>query len=565
MGAAVSTIPFVSVAESRPLAPAGLGLAPPGAAELDELRGDHELARELDALLVRVARSSGAVELAIGEALAAFGVGDRAMRRGWASISDHAREVLDLSRRSAQGLARLARELPRRPLLRGALCSGEVSIRKAQVVLPVAVGEDEARWVERARADTVRALEAAVKAVGRPAAEEDDEGWEKLSAPLAPEKLAVVDEALALAAKTLGKRSTRAQQLEALAQEYLGEHPLEESAERCPCSGFRKLSPPRSARIAELQARLERETERWRDLAQVEPLAAVEAGLEGERSPKAIEARLCELATTWRSWDRLLGWLALVVKRSRIFDLFGFADFSRYCDERLGLGGRTVEQRVWLEERLWEVPALRQAVENGLSYEKARLVARRRDPAEIDRWLFRSEELTCIALRRAMDAEEETQMRARRRIVLRVPSRVAALLSVAFEAARRARKRPLSPGECLVELAEHFIAVWKPLVKGRRTRSRKVRERDLGWCLVPGCSRGADDAHHVLYRSLGGGHDPSNLVSLCSPHHLRGVHMGNVRVHGRAPTALVWELGEREALRLDGLKPRPSRTALRSS
>jgi hypothetical protein len=32
-------------------------------------------------------------------------------------------------------------------------------------------------------------------------------------------------------------------------------------------------------------------------------------------------------------------------------------------------------------------------------------------------------------------------------------------------------------------------------------------------------------------------------VSLCAVHHLRGVHMGRLRVSGTAPDRLRWELG----------------------
>jgi 5-methylcytosine-specific restriction endonuclease McrA len=62
---------------------------------------------------------------------------------------------------------------------------------------------------------------------------------------------------------------------------------------------------------------------------------------------------------------------------------------------------------------------------------------------------------------------------------------------------------------------------------------------------VPGCSRPAAHAHHVTFRSRGGGDDPSNLVALCAPHHLHGVHRNWIRVRGQAPDQLVWELGER--------------------
>jgi len=60
---------------------------------------------------------------------------------------------------------------------------------------------------------------------------------------------------------------------------------------------------------------------------------------------------------------------------------------------------------------------------------------------------------------------------------------------------------------------------------------------------VPGCSRAAAHAHHVRFRSAGGTDEAGNLVALCAAHHLHGVHAGYLRVRGRAPSSLVWELG----------------------
>ncbi len=92
-------------------------------------------------------------------------------------------------------------------------------------------------------------------------------------------------------------------------------------------------------------------------------------------------------------------------------------------------------------------------------------------------------------------------------------------------------------------LAEHFIRTWKEASKERSTRQRKVRDRDGGWCQVPGCSKAAKDVHHIIHRSRGGVDDPWNLTPVCLVHHHQGLHRGFVRVRGRAPDALVWELG----------------------
>jgi len=64
---------------------------------------------------------------------------------------------------------------------------------------------------------------------------------------------------------------------------------------------------------------------------------------------------------------------------------------------------------------------------------------------------------------------------------------------------------------------------------------------------VPGCSRAAVHAHHIIPRSQGGTDDPENLVSLCAAHHLHGIHGGRMRVTGTAPDKLVWEFGLRRS------------------
>jgi len=175
----------------------------------------------IDPLLVRVARGHGALDVGIGERLALLADGDAALRLGYSGVGDYARERLGIAPRTAQDLARLARGLRERPLLRAAVRCGEVSARKAQVVLPVARGDAEAGWVARAQSETVRALEAAVKAAGCAPAD-DDERWERIWADLSPAARASVDEAMALAGKLLGATAPRWQRLEAICQEYLG-------------------------------------------------------------------------------------------------------------------------------------------------------------------------------------------------------------------------------------------------------------------------------------------------------------------------------------------------------
>ena len=133
-------------------------------------------------------------------------------------------------------------------------------------------------------------------------------------------------------------------------------------------------------------------------------------------------------------------------------------------------------------------------------------------------------------------------MCARGTLELLVPARVADLLAAAFRAAQKKAGRWLSPGECLLEISRHFKKTWQGVVDERSTPQRKARRRDE-YCQVPGCSRLASHAHHLVPRSAGGGDEPDNLAGVCTAHHLHCIHRGWIRVSGRAPDKLVWELG----------------------
>ncbi len=524
------------------LAEEALALAPPWAHERRNLLRD-EAALLLDRLLVRVAHGEGALDVAIGAGLDALDAGDRALRLGYSSIRDYARERLGIAPRTAQAMARLARELRSRPLLREAVRRGEVSACKARAVLPLARGDAEVEWVARAKAGTVRALDAAAR--GRaPGAEDADEAWERVEIDLSPEQRAVVDEALSLAGNVIGGRPPAWQRVEALCEEYLGSHPVD------PAEADPGALLPGAPSLEDVKAGLEAEMGDWRWLDEAHAELWAERGpgpaVEAPVPPSAggpfvdvvrLDADLRRLGAMRDRWDELLGHLAQLVRSLGLWKDMGFATFGHYAEERLGLAERTVAQRVALERRLHALPALREAMRAGrVSYEKARLVAAAADEGSAEAWIAQAERSTCIALRREIDAREEAQMSARGRLVLRLPVRVAVLL---HDALRAAREGEMTPGECLVRVARHFLETWK----GHRKRKRRVLARDRGWCTVPGCSRAAAHEHHIVPRSAGGSDDPSNLASLCAAHHLHGVHMGYLRVSGLAPDGLTWELG----------------------
>ncbi|WP_369730613.1 HNH endonuclease [Anaeromyxobacter sp. Fw109-5] len=517
-----------------------LDLPPLTMAELETwFRGGEPEADACEQLLAWAARARGALDLAIGEGLDALRHGDRLAELGY-HLDDYAREVLDLGKRSAESLARLGAGLRARPLLRDALRSGRVRIRAAETVLPVAVGEAEALWVERASVQTVRELEGAVRAARAPAGDDEDE-WVQLRTHLPPDERLVVDEALAAAREQL-PGSTRTEQLEALAQEYLGEFSTDGDSDgtRPLGPGFRAcgLGPP--ARRAAVGAA----TDRWAELPPVPELAAPQVSFDEASTAQEIDERLRALARLRVGWDRLIGFCGLAVKRSGMHVLLGYGGFRQYVEERLGLPARAVEQRVALEKRLWESPPLQEARRQGVSYEKLRVLARLPE-TDMASWLPRALGATCITLKREVEGERERQMRARQKLLVPLPRRVAVLLAAAIEAVRGRFGRVLSTGTCLAVLAFHFLASWRGAERRSKSRSKKVRERDQGWCQVPGCSHRAAHSHHIDFRSHGGSDDPENQVGLCAFHHLRCIHGGFLRVFGRAPDGLTWRLGGR--------------------
>jgi hypothetical protein len=308
--------------------------------------------------------------------------------------------------------------------------------------------------------------------------------------------------------------------------------------------------------LADIKEGLEAEMNRWLWLDEIHasgpaergPGGPVPAPVPGSAEEPAdvlqVDADVRRLAEMRRSWDALLGRLAMLVQWSGVWRDMRFATFGHYCAERLGLAERTVAQRASLDRKLYAFPALREALEAGrVSYEKARLVAEIADDASLDGWIALAERSTCIALRREVERREEAQTCAQGSLSIRMPGSVAILLRAAIAAALEVEGRWMTAGECLVRVAQHFIDTWKDATPRRKTVSQRVLERDLGWCQVPGCSRPADDSHHITFRSAGGSDDPANQTGACKPHHLHGIHRGYVRVRGRAPDALTWELG----------------------
>jgi hypothetical protein len=174
-------------------------------------------AATLDALAAGCARGAAAHDLALGEGLDLLARTGGHVRLGYSGVGDLARERLGLPADQARRLRRIAERLRSRPLLRGAVVKGEVTLRKAEVVASEAVGAEEAYWVARARVDTVRRLEAAVRS-GPADAEED---WHRLRIGLTLEGTKVLDVAMDVAEVLVGPTAPPWRRFSVIAMEFL--------------------------------------------------------------------------------------------------------------------------------------------------------------------------------------------------------------------------------------------------------------------------------------------------------------------------------------------------------
>jgi hypothetical protein len=142
---------------------------------------------------------------------------------------------------------------------RGALQSGRLRIRAAETILPVARGDAEARWVQRAAEVTVRQLEQEVRRA-RKGLPEPEKDWLRLRTQLPPEDREVFELGLEVAAHVLPSASTPLDRLEAMTMEFVGafSHDVENDETRPLGSCFRRIGPGEGARREALEKELDR-------------------------------------------------------------------------------------------------------------------------------------------------------------------------------------------------------------------------------------------------------------------------------------------------------------------
>ena len=290
---------------------------------------------------------------------------------------------------------------------------------------------------------------------------------------------------------------------------------------------------------------------------------------------------------------------------------FGYVSMLEYMERALHYGPHAAKERLRVASELFELPRLAEKFRAGeLPYSVVREVTRVAVPDNEEAWLASTEGKTAREVERMVsglakgadpDARPDPRL-VRHRIVLEVDGEHYAKWRAMRTACDDERGERLSDDDLVDVLVRapggdgtsapcmHAVTTCRickqstlvaggmetPLGENARDRlrcdavevgdleredgsrmasdipsatRRRVFIRDRFACAVPGCRAGRNlDLHHVIWRTRGGTHAMSNLVTLCSGHHGQ-VHDGLLELTGVAPDRLVFafrRLGEDE-------------------
>lgn len=492
--------------------------SPPSVAALVFLRG-----READGRLRELIANRTALRPVLGALARAFL--DRRLYQalGWRCLSDWTREKLGVGERSVREWARVWRRLAALPRLRAAVTSGAVSWTVARRVVALATPETERAVLESVRGRTLRAVEALLRAV-RERAPEPDAGRDRVAVRLPADArlLRMWQAACELARRTAGDQLPEWACAEAIAAEAASSLGAGEQRLR-PARTPRDRKPPTCGGEHGLRTRVWRGL-CWRPRGARAPaeVAALGEGL-ADASPLEVARRLQTAVGFRQALDFELGRVLRQVVERKLYRELGFESFDRYVEERLDLAPRSARRLVRLARAEDRAPQVANAFRCGeLTAYQAEALLRAARP---ERWIPRARAVTLRRLEDDLDAG------ARVAIAFRAPREVAAFfLDV------------LARAGSLEKLLAHVIRTW--LEEGEHFGDHRIFARDGYRCTVPGCRcRRGLERHHVWFRSRGGPDADWNQTALCWFHHHRGVHEARIRIGGRAPDALVFELG----------------------
>jgi hypothetical protein len=507
-------------------------------------------------------------------------------RLGYARLGDYARERLGLSARQLQELARVHRTLPGLPALERALVANELPWSKVRLVARVASAEDAAAWIARAREMPTRQLEQEVRASAprlEPEDPSDTPSEQRVVVRCTPavcEKWAFARE---MAERMAGQCLRAGDALELVAAEVFSALSID--------AGFAELmDEPQAPRRSEALGSRERGTvpaarAPARDLPR--PVASLATGLE-EADAFELDRRLRLAVRLERTLDAAIAPLLRRVLSPEYEWRGDYRALASYATDELGMSASKARALLRLERAGDLCPELREAYRSGrLSWVQAQCllplllldlpgdwrgtwvtwadrVTVRRLEADVERALLlraghdRAWQRCKFHPERAQDpippAERQlcapdVDPEATQELSWRVPREVASLFFGVRETLRaklrRERSRFLTDGQVFDGLLDCALLTWS-LRDPRARRPDPVMERDGYLCAVPGCtSRRNLHDHHIVFRSACGSDAGENRITLCAFHHQRALHAGLLRIRGRAPDELVFELGLR--------------------
>jgi hypothetical protein len=509
-------------------------------------------------------------------------VGTRAWETlGYARLADYADERLGRSARSVQDLARVGAVFGRLPQLRAALAGGRLGWTKARLIARVATRDDVERWIAYARGVTAATLSREVRRVDRGSLEEN--GLERDRSLSRWFEVACTPEvrwrwgcARSFARQVHGGRLSLSGSAEMIAAEVLSALPPDPhseqgdpDADQRPPTSLGEVMGSRGSRGDDPGLRDEPSPPD----DECFPVPSAPAGLDElarslERAdPFELDRRLRVAVERERRLDARIGPLLEVVMGRRIHTMLGHATREGYVRERLGLEPSWGRALLRIERAARASPTYAAAYRRGaLTALQARtlvpLVLSELCESRIAAWVERAGAFT---LRRLTDDVEqallvretdpETWLRTGglpEEAECREPSATGDPLREREIGANGGAPRETSRVRMIIDadVARLLRAVLCTVrrrierVTGRLPTRGEARD---GWrCVVPGCTsmRNLHD-HHIRFRSAGGSDEPSNRVTLCAFHHLRGVHSGIVRCTGTAPDRLRIALGVR--------------------
>ncbi len=559
-----------------------------------------EAALFLDGQMRLLARAHARLSLRLGEALQPMLKRSGYSALGYAKSADYCREELGASQSTAERMVRLHKGLQNFPLVNEAFLKGDLS--ECQVLLLLSrlpkLG-DEAGWVEKARALTVRALE---EELGAEATEPRPCPAGERHYRFTPGTMLDWHMGRELAGRLHGSDLNDAQFLEFLAAEFLaGPHPRptdEPIPEEAP--------PPREPRTRELWKVLEVEYGRWDyfDWQAIAVQLSPELQQPLPELPHERQSAINDLFLCRRRLHLHLGRMLFTFSRLSLWRDSGFASLGHYAQERLGLSTTTVHRLITRERLFLENPDVHEAVRDGqltvsqaddlasvlkevpdsctpawIAFARgtttrnlASIVKATCELAEVDRETFlmsnylppSCDERPWQIRGRARRSDEPVDLpallgpigvvvgwaatwiptltlhaKATLSLVVRVTEEI---LPVLEEAERVAGAR--TPTEAVQMFLDGFIATWSKADLQTRAQTRRLFEAADYRCQVPACTaRVCLEAHHLHFRSQGGGNEDANLAVACKSHHHHGIHAGTIRATRTPDGAILWEMG----------------------